>query len=199
MANFDVSSLTQEQLIALATRAMALEAEKAEAIREKELADKKANSSRKLSNGLTVKVSEKGAMSIYGNGRFPQTFYSEQWERIAAVFTEIQAWKSEFDCLLTRKSVDDGDGEESKGKGKSKGTEAAQQVTAPAAVAPEPRLSISKLVARGFSKAQIDAYMGGADLETVEAMIGAIGVIESVPAQVPVNGHPAVNGVTAEF
>jgi len=29
---------------------------------------------------ISVKVSEKGAMSIYGLGRFPFTFYRSQWE-----------------------------------------------------------------------------------------------------------------------
>jgi len=35
------------------------------------------------SNGqLTYKVSPKGAMSVYGMGRFPVTLYCEQWERL---------------------------------------------------------------------------------------------------------------------
>jgi hypothetical protein len=32
--------------------------------------------------GLTLKVSEKGAVSLYGMGRFPVTLYKEQWLRI---------------------------------------------------------------------------------------------------------------------
>jgi hypothetical protein len=31
---------------------------------------------------LTYKVSEKGAVSVYGMGRFPVTLYVEQWERL---------------------------------------------------------------------------------------------------------------------
>ena len=31
------------------------------------------------STGVRMKVSEKGAVSIYGMGRFPVTFYKEQW------------------------------------------------------------------------------------------------------------------------
>jgi hypothetical protein len=31
---------------------------------------------------LSYKVSEKGALSIYGMGRFPVTLYAEQWERL---------------------------------------------------------------------------------------------------------------------
>ena len=33
---------------------------------------------------LTYKVSEKGAVSVYGMGRFPVTLYVEQWERLDA-------------------------------------------------------------------------------------------------------------------
>ena len=32
--------------------------------------------------GLTMKVSQKGAISVYGMGRFPVTLYASQWERI---------------------------------------------------------------------------------------------------------------------
>ena len=31
---------------------------------------------------LWMKVSEKGALSLYGLGRFPVTLYKEQWERV---------------------------------------------------------------------------------------------------------------------
>jgi hypothetical protein len=31
---------------------------------------------------ITYKVSEKGALSVYGMGRFPVTLYAEQWERL---------------------------------------------------------------------------------------------------------------------
>lgn len=31
---------------------------------------------------LTYKVSSKGALSVYGMGRFPVTLYAEQWERL---------------------------------------------------------------------------------------------------------------------
>lgn len=31
---------------------------------------------------LTYKVSGKGAVSVYGMGRFPVTLYAEQWERL---------------------------------------------------------------------------------------------------------------------
>ena len=31
---------------------------------------------------LSLKVSEKGALSVYGMGRFPVTLYREQWEKL---------------------------------------------------------------------------------------------------------------------
>jgi hypothetical protein len=31
---------------------------------------------------LTLKVSEKGAVSVYGLGRFPVTLYQEQWNKL---------------------------------------------------------------------------------------------------------------------
>ncbi len=35
-------------------------------------------------NGLKMKVSQKGAVSVYGMGRFPVTLYADQWKRIDA-------------------------------------------------------------------------------------------------------------------
>ncbi len=36
----------------------------------------------KAGTQLTYKVSGKGALSVYGMGRFPVTLYAEQWERL---------------------------------------------------------------------------------------------------------------------
>ena len=33
-------------------------------------------------HGLKMKVSQKGAVSVYGMGRFPVTLYADQWKRI---------------------------------------------------------------------------------------------------------------------
>lgn len=38
---------------------------------------------------LTLKVSEKGAVSVYGMGKFPVTLYQGQWERLLAAGDEI--------------------------------------------------------------------------------------------------------------
>lgn len=41
---------------------------------------------------LTMKVSEKGAGSLYGLGRFPVTLYYGQWTRIVDNIGDIKAW-----------------------------------------------------------------------------------------------------------
>ena len=41
---------------------------------------------------LAMKVSEKGALSVYGMGRFPVTLYKEQWLRLLAMGEEIKAF-----------------------------------------------------------------------------------------------------------
>lgn len=38
----------------------------------------------KATPGLGIKVSTKGAVSVYGLGRFPITLYSSQWEALLA-------------------------------------------------------------------------------------------------------------------
>jgi hypothetical protein len=42
--------------------------------------------------GVTMKVSEKGAVSIYGMGRFPVTLYKEQWLKLLAMSEDIKAF-----------------------------------------------------------------------------------------------------------
>ena len=54
---------------------------------------------------LGMKVSEKGALSIYGLGKFPFTFYREQIEKILAMADEIRAFIVANDKLLVRKPV----------------------------------------------------------------------------------------------
>lgn len=39
--------------------------------------------------GVSLKVSEKGGVSVYGLGRFPITLYKEQWEKLLAMANEI--------------------------------------------------------------------------------------------------------------
>ncbi len=47
-----------------------------------------ASSNRKL----TLKVSDKGAISVYGMGRFPVTLYGGQWDRLLDCADEIRAF-----------------------------------------------------------------------------------------------------------
>ena len=42
--------------------------------------------------GVTMKVSEKGALSIYGMGRFPVTLYKEQWLKLMEMSDDIRAF-----------------------------------------------------------------------------------------------------------
>lgn len=41
---------------------------------------------------LSLKVSEKGALSVYGLGRFPVTLYKEQWPRLLDIAEEIRTF-----------------------------------------------------------------------------------------------------------
>jgi hypothetical protein len=47
---------------------------------------------RGASTGVRMKVSEKGAISIYGMGRFPGTLYKEQWLKLLDMSDEIRAF-----------------------------------------------------------------------------------------------------------
>ena len=40
--------------------------------------------------GLSLRVSEKGALSVYGMGRFPVTLYKEQWLRLLEMAEDIR-------------------------------------------------------------------------------------------------------------
>lgn len=42
------------------------------------------------SRGTSLKVSEKGGVSVYGLGRFPVTLYKEQWAKLLAMSDEIR-------------------------------------------------------------------------------------------------------------
>ncbi len=52
---------------------------------------------------LFLKVSEKGALSVYGLGRFPVTLYKEQWDRLLGFSDEIRRFLKENDHLLKGK------------------------------------------------------------------------------------------------
>jgi len=44
------------------------------------------------SRGGSIRVSEKGGVSIYGLGRFPVTLYKEQWLRLLDMADDIRAF-----------------------------------------------------------------------------------------------------------
>lgn len=75
----DLNTMTKDQLIALLQAASAPKA-------------------------LTMKVSEKGALSIYGLGRFPVTLYRGQWERLMTAKPTIEAFIASNDTLLSVKA-----------------------------------------------------------------------------------------------
>jgi hypothetical protein len=52
---------------------------------------------------LSLKVSEKGAVSLYGIGRFPVTLYKEQWAKIIGMAKEIEEFLLENDHILKTK------------------------------------------------------------------------------------------------
>ena len=52
---------------------------------------------------LSMKVSEKGALSIYGMGRFPVTLYKEQWIKLLAIADDIQKFIADNDSKLKAK------------------------------------------------------------------------------------------------
>lgn len=76
----DLNTMTREQLLAL-------------------VATMQANP-RKLS----MKVSDKGALSVYGLGRFPVTLYRGQWERLIGETKAISAFIEANAATLTVKA-----------------------------------------------------------------------------------------------
>ena len=69
-----------------------------ERLRAENEALKKRNQSR-----VSIKVSEKGGVSVYGLGRFPVTLYKEQWEKLLDMGEEIRAFILEHDAKLKKK------------------------------------------------------------------------------------------------
>ena len=52
---------------------------------------------------VSLKVSEKGGLSVYGLGRFPVTLYKEQWTKLLAMADEIRTFMKENDSKLKTK------------------------------------------------------------------------------------------------
>ena len=54
--------------------------------------------------GLSMKVSEKGGVSVYGLGRFPVTLYLEQWTKLLDMGDDIRAFIKEHEGELKKKA-----------------------------------------------------------------------------------------------
>ena len=80
MATIDLASKSKDELLAI-IEAMS-----------------KASQSR-----LTLKVSEKGALSLYGMGQWPVTLYKSQWLRLIDYIPEVQAFISTHTDVLKDK------------------------------------------------------------------------------------------------
>jgi hypothetical protein len=55
------------------------------------------------SEGIRLKVSEKGAVSVYGMGRFPVTLYKEQWLKLLNMSDDIRAFIASNETRLKAK------------------------------------------------------------------------------------------------
>jgi hypothetical protein len=52
---------------------------------------------------LALRISEKGAVSVYGMGRFPVTLYKEQWLKLLSNAAEIEQFIRDNDGQLKTK------------------------------------------------------------------------------------------------
>ena len=67
-------------------------------------AENEALKNKKAGSGtLSMKVSEKGALSVYGMGRFPVTLYKEQWLKLLSISDELKKFISENESRLKTK------------------------------------------------------------------------------------------------
>ncbi|MDQ3262367.1 MAG: hypothetical protein M3Y59_01705 [Myxococcota bacterium] len=55
--------------------------------------------------GLSLKVSQKGAVSVYGLGRFPVTLYKEQWGKLLDMSDDIRGFIKDNDSKLKTKAA----------------------------------------------------------------------------------------------
>ncbi|GMU58761.1 MAG: hypothetical protein AMXMBFR34_05240 [Myxococcaceae bacterium] len=57
----------------------------------------------RTSKGVSLKVSEKGGVSVYGLGRFPVTLYKEQWTKLLDMAEDIRRFIQENESKLKAK------------------------------------------------------------------------------------------------
>ncbi len=73
---------------------------------QSELARLKAENERlkgERGRGVSLKVSEKGGVSVYGLGRFPVTLYKEQWTKLLDMAQELRTFIKENEGRLKSK------------------------------------------------------------------------------------------------
>ena len=58
---------------------------------------------KRVSSNIRMKVSEKGAVSVYGMGRFPVTLYKEQWLKLLDLSDDIRAFIAANEAELKAK------------------------------------------------------------------------------------------------
>lgn len=66
-------------------------------------AENEALKNKKTGGALSMKVSEKGALSVYGMGRFPVTLYKEQWLKLLDISEEIRSFIAANESRLKAK------------------------------------------------------------------------------------------------
>ena len=54
----------------------------------------------KVTRATSFKVSEKGAVSVYGLGRFPVTLYKEQWLKLLGMADDIRKFIAQNESRL---------------------------------------------------------------------------------------------------
>lgn len=79
MTALNLNAMSKEELIAMLTAAQAPKA-------------------------ISLKVSDKGGLSVYGLGRFPVTLYRSQWERLFSQREQIEAFIKANSALLAVKA-----------------------------------------------------------------------------------------------
>jgi hypothetical protein len=58
---------------------------------------------KRVQKGVSIKVSEKGGVSVYGLGRFPVTLYQEQWLKLLDMAEDIRAFIRDHEGALKKK------------------------------------------------------------------------------------------------
>lgn len=95
MSQPSAQTMTQDQMQAMLAQLLAENAAKDQQIA--------ALAAAKIAK-TTLKVSEKGALSVYGMGQFPVSLYREQWEKLLAMKDEIEAFMAQHGDVLADKN-----------------------------------------------------------------------------------------------